>query len=90
MGIYISPKNANLTGWSFYDFIPRPGVKFNEQDTYFIYFSYGLNLDTDYTFYLDFLVCNLQNGFGNSNLLHVLFFICRKKMRWICQLLTLF
>lgn len=58
MGIYISPKNSRLTGWSLYDYIPEPGDKFNDQDTYFIYFSYGHNMDTDYHFYLDFEVCS--------------------------------
>lgn len=63
MGIYISPKNALLTGWSFYDYIPKPGVRYNHQETYFIYFSYGHNMDTDYHFHLDLLVCFLQKLF---------------------------
>lgn len=58
MGIYISPKSSTtLSGWSFYDYIPKPGNKFNEQETYFVYFSYGHNMDKDYTFSLDFSVC---------------------------------
>lgn len=68
MGIYISPKNSRLTGWSFYDYIPRPGVKFGEQETYFIYFSYGHNMDTDYDFYLDLWVCTLQKLFMKNYL----------------------
>lgn len=64
MGIYISPKkNSILTGWSFYDYIPKPGDTFNEQPTYFIFFSYGHNMDTDYNFYLDFWVCSIQKLF---------------------------
>lgn len=57
MGIYISPKNSILSGWSLTDQIPKPGDPFNDQHTYFIYFSYGQNMDTDYHFHLDFVVC---------------------------------
>lgn len=55
MGIYVSPKvQTELVEWSFMDYVPKPGSKFNEQDTYYIFFTYQLDLHTKYDFFLDF------------------------------------
>lgn len=56
MGIYISPKvQTELVNWSFMNYVPKPGSKFNDQDTYYIFFSYQLDIhEPKYEFYLDF------------------------------------